>query len=98
MKKILVIIACVELLVLTSCANADGMISIYEQAIEDVQQCESKAEVENLTYRVKERLLDYSKRPGGDRKMGADDTERVMEAQDRYMRAVEARARQVPEY
>lgn len=94
MKKVFAIV--ILAVMMLSCANADSMINVYEQGIEDVQKCATKEEVSNLTYRVKEQLMDIANRPGGNKKMSEEDTERVMDAQERFDRAVEVRASQVP--
>lgn len=77
---------------LVSCANGEDMVDVYEQAITEVQSCQTEAEISKLTYRVKEKLLDIANRPGGDNKMSAEETQRILEAQTRYQEAVELQA------
>lgn len=75
-----------------SCANGDDMIKVYEQAIVEVQSCQTETEISELTYRVKEKLLDIANRPGGNNKMSEEETQRVLKAQSRYQEAVEQQA------
>ena len=96
MKEVFALIILTVMFSMMSCANADSMINVYEQGIEDVQKCTTKEELSNLTYRVKEQLMDIANRPGGNKKMSEEDTEGVLDAQERFDRAVEARASQVP--
>jgi hypothetical protein len=98
MKKIIIILWFFTFAFFFSCASGDDMVDVYEQAIEDVQNCKTGAEISQLTYRVKKQLLKIAERPGGDRKMSAKETEEVLNAQKRYARAVEERAAQVPRY
>lgn len=83
---------------MASCYNTDDVVDVYEQAIEDVQNCKTGAEIQDLTYRVREQQIEISNRLGGDRKLSPEESERIFQAEERYKRAVEYRASQVPNY
>jgi len=93
MKKVLFILLTV--IVMTSCANADGVVKIYEKGCDKVYRATSKQELSDITYDVKRDLMNYSKRPGGKRKMNLRDSNKVSYARDRFNQAVASKAAQL---
>lgn len=95
MRKILLLLVCAGALLFVGCVHAGSIIRVYEQAIEDVSKCSSNMELKQLDERVNEQLDDLANRPGSDRKMSSEDTQRIYDVQQRYYRRVEARAREL---
>lgn len=83
-------------LILGACApSANDCVKVYEKGIGRVRSASTKQELSQITYDVKEELTDLGNRSGGDEKMSAEDTQKVLSAQNRFYQAVEQRAREL---
>lgn len=83
-------------LTLGACApSANDCVKVYENGIDRVRNASTKQELSQITYDVKEELTDLGNKPGGDEKMSAEDTQKVLSAQNRFNQAVEQRAREL---
>ena len=92
MKKLLLICMAIALI---SCANGDAMVRILEDGIEQANRAKSPQELSDITVDVRARLIRHSYLPGGNSKMSAEETRKVIEAQERFYRAVEWKASQL---
>jgi hypothetical protein len=93
MKKLLLIFVAIAMI---SCEpNGDALVRILENGIEQVNSAKSHQELSNITIEVKAKMMRHASLPGGNRKMSAANTRKVLDAQNRFYRAVERKAEQL---
>jgi hypothetical protein len=93
MKLKLTLLTLVIAIIFGACTpSANDCIKIYENGIDRVMKASTKQELSQITYDVKDELTDLGNKPGGDKKMSAEDTQKVLAAQSRFNRAVEQRS------
>ncbi len=95
MKKLL-IICCFSFVLFESCQpTGDSLIWILEDGIEQIEKAKTCEEVSKITYKVKERMMLVGELPGGDVKMSAENTKKVIRCQNRFYDAVNKRLREL---
>lgn len=93
MKLKLTLLTLVIAIIFGACTpSANDCIKIYENGIDRVMKASTKQELSQITYDVKDELTDLCNKPGGDKKMSAEDTQKVLAAQSRFYQAVEQRS------
>ena len=87
----------IPLLLCVACSSpADDCIKVLEEGRMKVEKATTQKELSDITIEVKEKLTILGNQPGGDEKMSSKDTRRVLDVRERFYKAVEKRAKELP--
>lgn len=75
--------------------SGDSLVRILESGIKEVENANTPEEISRITYDVKDKMMFVGRLPEGDVEMSESDTEKVINAQNKFYKAVENRLKEL---